>query len=94
VAFRFPTEQSCQAAASAINELGSGPVTNDDAKAVLEKGVNYSSHSLMLVADCEANDPDDTHVKELTGWQGYDDPKQRTKPVAILIVDALKAIEK
>src|SRR5688572_9381042 len=38
VSFRFPTEQSCQAAAGAINELGSGPITNADAKAVMESG--------------------------------------------------------
>lgn len=94
VSFRFPTEQSCQAAASAINELGSGPVTNDDAKAVLDKGVYYSNHSLMLVGDCKPDEPDGTHVKELTGWQGYDDPKQRKMPVAILIIEALKAIER
>ena len=29
VSFRFPTEQSCQAAAG-VNELGSAPITNDD----------------------------------------------------------------
>ena len=47
----------------------------------------------MLVANCEANDPVRDHVKELAGWQGYEDPKQRTKPMGILIVDALKAAE-
>ena len=90
VSFRFPTEQSCQQAASAINELGSGPITNDDAKAVMNSGVSYSNNSLMLVANCEANDPDKVKAKELNGWQGYEDPKQRTKPVAIFIIDALK----
>lgn len=93
VSFRFPTEQSCQEAANAINELGSGPITNDDAKAVMDSGISYSGNSLMLVANCEPNDPDRNHVKELTGWQGYEDPKQRKKPVAILIIDALKAAE-
>ena len=94
VSFRFPTEQSCQAAAGAINELGSGPITNDDAKAVMESGISYSGNSLMLVANCEAIDPDKNHAKELTGWQGYEDPKQRKKPVAVLIIDALKTVER
>jgi hypothetical protein len=93
VGFRFPTEQLCQAAAEAINELGSGPVTNDDAKAVIENGLLYSDRSLLLVANCEIDEPDGVAGKRLVGWQGYEDPKQRKKPIELLIVDALKALE-